>query len=480
MLFNSLEFIIFFPVVIFFYFLIPHKWRWVLLLAASYYFYMCWEVKYLVIILVTTLVNYFIAIQIEKQTAKRRRRLYLYLSLFITLGILFTFKYLNFINDNLRLVLKHFNIVDNFPSLHLLLPLGISFYTFQILAYIIEVYRGNVKAERHAGIFALYVSFFPTLVAGPIQRPRHLIPQFYEKHPFDYQNFTNGLKLMAWGFFKKLVIADRLAVFIDEVYKSPNNYYGFQVAVAAIFFMIQLYADFSGYSDIAIGAARVMGIRLTENFDRPHISKSITEFWKRWHISLSTWIKDYIFMPLASYLRKWRIWGFAFAGFISLLLFGIWHGAGWNFAAFGVLFGLFYAFETLTFRQRKRLWSKVPSYILNPVGVVFTFSLIALTSIFFRAKSFQDAITLFNHLWQFNSNQLNLSMINNDKFNFVSAILFICILILFQRLQGQYQSVVHYISSKSVIFKWSFYILLVYIILTFGIFNNKEFYYFQF
>jgi D-alanyl-lipoteichoic acid acyltransferase DltB (MBOAT superfamily) len=361
-----------------------------------------------------------------------------------------------------------------------LLPIGISFYTFQTLSYTIDVYRGTVTPEKHPGIFALYVSFFPQLVAGPIERPKNLIPQFYERHSFDYSNFTNGLKRMAWGYFKKLVIADRLAVFVEQLYNSPSDFHGFEVAVGAVFFMFQLYADFSGYSDIAVGTAKVMGFTLMENFDRPHMSRSITEFWQRWHISLSTWIKDYVFMPLASLLRKGKMWGIAFAGFISLVIFGLWHGAGWNFIAFGAIFGFFYAFEIITFRVRKRLWRQIPTPILNIAGVVFTFSLITLSSIFFRSATVKDAVTLFKNLWHFSAGQIQLNMIANDKYNLVFSFLFIAISVAFQRMQGKFKSVEQFISSKSFILRWSFYILLVYIIVNFGIFNNKEFYYFQF
>lgn len=480
MLFNSVKFAVFFPLVVILYYSIPQRWRWAMLLAASYYFYMCWKVEYVLLILASTAIDYFAAIQIDKHTEKRNKRLFLYLSLAINLGLLFAFKYFNFVNDNLRDLFQHFNIFYNVPSFNVLLPVGISFYTFQTLAYTIDVYRGKVKPERHPGIFALYVSFFPQLVAGPIERPKNLIPQFYEHHKFKYENISAGLKLMAWGFFKKVVIADRLAAFVEQVYGSPADFHGFQIAVAAFFFMFQLYADFSGYSDIAIGAARVMGFSLMINFDRPYISKSVSEFWKRWHISLSTWIKDYVFMPLSSYWRKGKIWGIALAGFISFFLFGLWHGAGWNFIAFGAIFGLLYAFEILTFRQRKRLWEKVPKWILNPAGVITIFLLIMLATIFFRAASINDAVILFRNLFDFNASQLSLHMISDDTGNFILSFVFILFLLVMQALQGNNKSAIDIISGTSLIVRWGFYVLLVYIIFNFGVFNNKEFFYFQF
>lgn len=449
-------------------------------MAASYYFYMCWKVEYVILLIVCTFVNYFAALQIARHDEKRKKKWFLYLSLFTSLGMLFAFKYFNFFNENVHLLFTHFNIFYKAPAFRVLLPIGISFYTFQTLSYTIDVYCGTVPPEKHPGIFALYVSFFPQLVAGPIERPKNLIPQFYERHQFDYSNFTNGLKRIAWGYFKKLVVADRLAVFVEQVFTTPSQFHGFEVAVGAVFFMFQLYADFSGYSDIAIGTAKVMGFRLMENFDRPHMSRSVTEFWQRWHISLSTWIKDYVFMPLASWLRRGKMRGITLAGFISLVAFGVWHGAGWNFFAFGVIFGLFYSFEILTFRVRKRLWRNIPQTVLNVAGAVFTFSLITLSSIFFRAARVSDAFTLFGNLWHFSADQIRMSMIANDPYNLLFSFIFVAMLVAVQRFQGKYKNVEQFISDKSFILRWSFYILLVYIIFNFGIFNNKEFYYFQF
>jgi alginate O-acetyltransferase complex protein AlgI len=480
MLFNSIQYAIFFPLVVLAYFLLPFRFRWILLLLASYIFYMFWKAEYAILLVICTLVNYYAALGMAKSQEKRRKRLFLYLSLLVSLGMLFAFKYFNFVNENLSQLFGRFSIPYQVPSFKLLLPIGISFYTFQSLSYTIDVYRGSVKPERHIGYFALYVSFFPQLLAGPIERPGNMLPQYHERHNFNYYDFTNGLKLMAWGFFKKLVIADRMAVFIDTVYKTPGDYHGFQVLIVAIFFMIQLYADFSGYSDIAIGSAQVMGFRLMQNFNRPHISDSISEFWKRWHISLSSWIRDYVFMPLSDAFRRWKIWGFALAGFLSFLIFGIWHGAGWNFVAFGFLFGLYYAFELLTWRQRKRLWRNVPPKILKPVSVVFVFMLIAMSSVFFRAYSFTDALTLFRNLPEFELNQLKLTSIGDDPVNLALSYIFMVIMVILQMGQGKHATVVEYISGKHFFIRWSFYILLVYIILNFGIFSNREFYYFQF
>jgi len=278
MSFNSLEFLIFFPLVAFLYFCIPYRFRWILLLIASYYFYMCWRAEYIFLIIGSTLVDYFAGLQMAKTTHQAKRKMYLLMSLVVNLGLLFSFKYFNFFNDSMRLVMQRFNIFYDVPAFHVLLPVGISFYTFQTLSYTIEVYRGNKEAERHLGIFAVYVAFFPQLVAGPIERAQNLLPQFYKKHDFDYQRVTDGMKLMLWGMFKKVVIADRLALLVDKVYGDPFAHQGWGLVVGTLFFAFQIYCDFSGYTDIAIGAAQVLGFRLMKNFNRPYFAASISDF----------------------------------------------------------------------------------------------------------------------------------------------------------------------------------------------------------
>ncbi len=309
MLFNSLEFVIFFPVVTLLYFLLPHRFRWLHLLAASCVFYMFFIPAYILILAFTIVIDYFAGILIENARGKSRK-IFLATSLAANIGVLFVFKYYNFFSENLAQIASLLNVEYALPALSILLPVGLSFHTFQAMSYTIEVYRGNQKAERHFGIYALYVMFYPQLVAGPIERPQSLIHQFYERHDFDSNRVSNGLKLMLWGLFKKIVVADNLAVFVDAVYNQPRAWDGVNLIIATIFFAFQIYCDFSGYSDIAIGAAEVMGFKLMTNFNRPYHSKSISEFWKRWHISLSTWFRDYLYIPLGGnrgrYLSKIR------------------------------------------------------------------------------------------------------------------------------------------------------------------------------
>ncbi len=298
MLFNSLHFLIFLPVTILLYYLLPHKYRWICLLFASYYFYMSWNPIYALLILFTTSINYFASLSMAKTDDKKIKKIYLLIGLISSLGVLFVFKYFNFLNEIGTNLLSYAGISVSALSLKVLLPVGISFYTFQTLSYTIDVYRGHSKVEKHFGIFALYVSFFPQLVAGPIERSTNLLPQFYEKHPFDGESMREGIMLMLWGLFKKMIIADRLSVFVNSVYSNVYVQPGWIILIATLFFSLQIYCDFSGYSDIAIGAAKCMGFKLMQNFNRPYFAVSIKQFWQRWHIALSSLFKDYLYVPI--------------------------------------------------------------------------------------------------------------------------------------------------------------------------------------
>ena len=297
MLFNSLQFAVFFPVVAALYYALPYRQRLPLLLAASCFFYMAFIPAYILILFVTIGIDYVAGLYIEKSTGAARKAL-LVMSIISTCGVLFIFKYFNFFTGGF---VGLANLAGwRLPSIgaHIILPIGLSFHTFQSLSYVVEVYRGKQKAEPDLVVYSTYVMFFPQLVAGPIERPQHLLHQFKEQHDFDYNRITSGLKRMAWGFFKKLVVADRLALYVNDVYAAPAMYNGLQISIATVFFAYQIYCDFSGYSDIAIGTARILGFRFMENFDTPYYSRSISEFWHRWHISLSTWFRDYVYYPM--------------------------------------------------------------------------------------------------------------------------------------------------------------------------------------
>lgn len=345
MLFNSFIFLIFFPTVVLLYFLLPHKYRWFFLLIASYYFYMNWKPVYAVLILASTIVTFSSAILMEYTAEQRKKRVFLIVSLLINFGILFTFKYFNFINENIIAILESMNVRWSVPNLDLLLPVGISFYTFQAVGYTIDVYRGEIKAEKHFGIYAIFVSFFPQLVAGPIERAKNLLPQFRRKHNLDPARLESGLKQMIWGFFMKVVVADRLALFVNATYNNVDAHNGTTLLIGTIFFAFQIYCDFAGYSNIAIGAARIMGFDLMTNFRRPYFAVNIGEFWHRWHISLSTWFRDYVYIPLGgNRVGKSRNY---YNLFITFVVSGIWHGANWTFVIWGALHGFYMTLQKL-------------------------------------------------------------------------------------------------------------------------------------
>jgi D-alanyl-lipoteichoic acid acyltransferase DltB (MBOAT superfamily) len=391
MLFNSIEFLFFFPTVVLAYFLLPHRFRWILLLAASCFFYASFIPKYILILAGTIVIDYFAGIWIEGSEGTRRR-LFLNLSIISNLGILAIFKYYNFFIDNLH------PIFHDLPFLKWVLPVGLSFHTFQAMSYTIEVYRGNQAAERHFGIYALYVMFFPQLVAGPIERPQNLLHQFHERKYFNYTDVATGLKLMAWGFFKKLVIADKLSIFVDPVFKHPHDQPPLAMLIAVFFFSFQIYCDFSGYSDIALGSARVMGFKLMTNFNQPFRSRNITEFWRRWHISLSTWFNDYLFSPLAIRFRALGKWSVVLAIFITFFLSGLWHGAAWTFVLFGVFHGLTCIYEFLTKKFRRRLSQGVPPWLYVQGSVLLTYLYCVFIWIFFRAESMSDAFFFIRNI----------------------------------------------------------------------------------
>jgi D-alanyl-lipoteichoic acid acyltransferase DltB (MBOAT superfamily) len=393
MLFNSFTFLIFFPVVVTIYFVLPHRFRWGWLLAASCYFYMAFIPVYILILFFTIAIDYAAGILIENAEGKKRK-LWLITSIIANVGVLAVFKYFNFLSANANAIAEVFHWPYDFPILSIILPIGLSFHTFQAMSYTIEVYRGHQPAERHLGIYALYVMFFPQLVAGPIERPQNLLHQFYEKHAFEYERVTSGLRQMAWGLFMKVVIADRLARYVNVVYTEPTSVHGLTLVVATIFFAFQIYCDFAGYSNMAIGAARVMGFRLMKNFDRPYLSRSISEFWKRWHISLSTWFRDYVYIALGGNRVAKPRWYWNL--FITFLLSGLWHGASWTFVVWGGLNGFYLIFSIWTEGIRAR-WNKAIGLASRPalhgvISVLITFTLTCIAWVFFRANTMSDAL----------------------------------------------------------------------------------------
>ncbi|MEO1215502.1 MAG: MBOAT family protein [Bacteroidota bacterium] len=479
MLFNSVEFVVFFTAVFLLYFTTPHKWRWLLLLIASYIFYMSWKVEYILLIVISTLVDYFMGIKMGQEPLKEKRKKFLYISLISNLSILFSFKYFNFFSESIGGLANFMGLSYSAPLFEVLLPVGISFYTFQTLSYSIDVYNGKIDPEKHLGRFALFVSFFPQLVAGPIERSGNLLPQFREKKSFDYERVMSGMRLAAWGLFKKVVIADRLAFFVNMIYNSPENFHGLSVALATFFFAFQIYCDFSGYSDIAIGVARMLGFDLMKNFERPYFSRSIGEFWRRWHISLSTWFRDYVYIPLGgNRVVKWR-WYYNL--FLTFLISGLWHGANWTFVIWGALHGFYLIVENFSkgYMKEKGLSNPLPTLLKDAFSLGLTFVLVCFAWIFFRANSLSDAILLIQHLFVWVPGDIGWILTPEHRFEIVLSFLAIALLLTVQVFQEK-RSMGNWISIQPVFIRWTVYVMLVSIILNFGEFNQQQFIYFQF
>ena len=480
MLFNSLEFIVFFPIVVAAYFALHHRYRWILLLLASYYFYMCWNYKYIILIIFSTLVDYYAARAMHATTNKKLKRTYLIASLFSNLGLLFFFKYFNFFGENINNLFDSINIFYNVPEYAFLLPVGISFYTFQTLSYTIDVYMGKKEPEYHLGKFALYVAFFPQLVAGPIERSTRLLPQFHKVFYFNYERIKAGIILMVWGFFKKVVIADRLSEYVNEVYNNPHNYGGFQDLIATFFFGSQIYCDFSGYSDIAIGSALILGYDLMTNFRRPYLSRSIREFWQRWHISLSTWFRDYLYIPLGgNRVLKWRWY---YNVFITFLISGLWHGANWTFVIWGALHGLYLVLAIATIKKRD-MWAatfglKKQKWLNDSINLIWTFVLVYFAWIFFRANSLQDALLIIGNIFDFSTYDTKIQLFHFAS-DFYLAFLLIGFLIVVEILQEKFR-LDEVLTKQSRTIKWVFFSIIVLSIFILGKWDENDFLYFQF
>lgn len=440
MLFNSIHFLLFFPIVTLVYFLIPQRIRWLWLLIASYYFYMSWNPLYAILLACSTLITYLSGILIEKakRLGSERRsaamcKLYVALSFASNLAILFFFKYFDFALENINFILAGLGLRILQPSLDILLPVGISFYTFQALSYTMDVYRGEIRAEKNPLKYALFVSFFPQLVAGPIERSKNLLSQVNDAHYFDWSRVKKGLLLMLWGFFQKVVIADRAAIYVNLVFDGYSQFSGFEIALAVLLFAVQIYCDFAGYSDIAIGAAQLMGFSLMDNFRQPYFSRSIKEFWRRWHISLSTWFRDYLYIPLGgsrcSNARRY------FNLMIVFLASGLWHGASWNYVVWGGLHGLYQVIGSVSSGARSRLYSRLrlntDSKLFKLGQLIVTFFLVDLAWVFFRASSAGEALQIIARL--FGSFDLQ-SALNGSVYSIMNRanllLLLVCIAVL--------------------------------------------------
>ncbi len=446
---------------------------------------MAWNPYLIVLILFTIFVNYFAALRIYADKSGKRRKHMLILAIVIDFGLLFVFKYLGFMNDTM---LALFGDRWSIKTLNIILPMGISFYTFQAAAYTIDVYRGVIKPERHFGIYALFVMFFPQLVAGPIERSANLLPQFYKKHRFDLNRIVSGIRIMLWGFFKKIVIADRAAIAVNTIYNSAADYSGLYLTAATVLFAFQIYCDFSGYSDIAKGCARVLGFDLMDNFKNPYLSKSIKEFWRRWHVSLSTWFMDYVYIPLGGSregeAKKYRNL------LITFIVSGLWHGANWTFVLWGGVHGIYQVIGQITLKARNSIKKKLHIYN-NPLGgvlsTIVTFGLVCVGWVLFRANTASDALYIIGHMaesvtgwWDRQYIYEVLTGMGLNLFEMLMLALAILFLAVSEILCGK-NSVYDVIERKNTAVRLVFYIITAVFILSAGVFYEAgAFIYFQF
>jgi D-alanyl-lipoteichoic acid acyltransferase DltB (MBOAT superfamily) len=438
---------------------------------------------YIVILLGTIIIDYFAGIFIEKSEGKQRKA-FLVMSLIANIGVLAIFKYYNFFTDNLNFLFSLNNLSVKLPYLSILLPIGLSFHTFQAMSYTIEVYRGNQKAEHHFGIYSLYVMFYPQLVAGPIERPQNVLHQFYEKHNFEWEPFFKGMRQILWGLFKKVVIADRLALMVGNVYNQPSGHSGLEVVLATIFFSFQIYCDFSGYSDIALGCAEVMGFKLMTNFNKPYFSRTISEFWKRWHISLSTWFRDYLYISMGG--NRVSIGRVYFNMFFVFLVSGFWHGANWTYIIWGAIHGFYLMMGILRGRLFKHHQKSKAANILE---VLVNFCLVAIGWVFFRAANVKTAVSLIRQMgqqWHLSGSYIKKTITvlgGGDAiygtFNVVLGIVVIFILML---MEGFTKTNVplEQIHQKNKGLSWVVSLVLLAMLLVLGVYDNAEFIYFQF
>lgn len=493
MAFNSYNFMFFFPVVVGIYLIIPRKIRYIWLLVCSYYFYMCWNPKYAILIAISTIITYISGILLEKVHTCSAKKWIVAGSFVINIGILVFFKYTNFIITSLNLIFNRIHI-NQIPAIDILLPVGISFYTFQALSYTIDVYRGNVKTEKNILKYALFVVFFPQLVAGPIERSENLLLQIRNNYKFNLwnkDNFYHGLTLMLWGFFQKLVIADRISIFVDNVYSSFWMYGTVELVLATVFFSIQIYCDFGSYSLIAIGAAKVMGFELMKNFNTPYFAETIKDYWRRWHISLSTWFKDYLYIPLGgsrcSRLKKYR------NIMITFLISGLWHGASWSFIVWGGLHGIYQVMSDILTPLKDIISKKIKinkecmSYHLGRIFV--TFMLTSFAWIFFRMNSLSNAVEFIKRMftrpnfWVLHDQSLfNVGL---DRIEMEILFVSLLILIIVDIVKYKYKITIDkYLQMQNLWFRWGMIIFILVWTVIFGIYgpayDPAQFIYFQF
>ena len=472
MVFNSIAFVVFLPIVVLLFYLLPHKWRWLMLLAASCVFYMWFVPKYILILLVTIVIDYSAGLLMERYDDQaRKKKTFMIVSIVSTLTVLIVFKYLNFLTENLDQLCASLGFETHLVT-HILLPIGLSFHTFQSMSYVIEVYRGHQKAERHFGYYSLYVMFFPQLVTGPIERPGNLLRQLHEKKEFRYENISKGMRLVLFGFFIKMVVADHLGEYVDEVYGHLDEYNSWSVLGCMVFYSFQIYCDFFGYSTIALGSAKLMGFDITDNFRSPYLSKNIAEFWHRWHISLSTWFRDYVYIPLGGSRVKFGRWVFNIL--VVFVLSGIWHGAAWTFLLWGFAHGLLHVIEKVLRGTvpTKEHSNKFITRFSNAMSVAKTFVLVTLFWVPFRATDFAHLKEIFvTALTKFGEGEM--MHVKPGMWLYLSVLILFDIMLRNTRFDV-------WCDDKPLALRWVVYAVLVFMTICCSSVANFPFIYFQF
>lgn len=478
MLFNSINFAIFLPIVFLLYWFVTKKslqLQNALLLVSSYFFYACWDYRFLFLLMFSTLLDYYSGIKMTEAQNEVRKKIWFWLSIIINLGFLAVFKYYNFFADSFADLLSSFGFQINPGTLNVILPVGISFYTFHGLSYVIDIYYNRIKAEYNFTDYAVFVSFFPLLVAGPIERATHLLPQIKKPRRFNYSSAVDGLRQILWGLFKKIVIADNCAQYANMIFNNSEDYYGSTLILGAIFFTFQIYCDFSGYSDIALGTARLFGIDLLRNFAFPYFSRDIAEFWRRWHISLSSWFRDYLYIPLGG--SKGGKWMQVRNTFIIFLVSGFWHGANWTFVIWGVL-NAFYFLPLLLLNRNRNNLDTIAQGSFFPSGkelggMLITFGLTVFAWIFFRAENVSHALSYI-------AGMMSGSILLKPQILPSLLLVLICFFVAIEWIGREFQYAIAKIGfSWYSYFRWGFYLMLVFMILIFGG-QQQEFIYFQF
>ncbi|WP_452227724.1 MBOAT family O-acyltransferase [Lacinutrix sp. MEBiC02404] len=478
MLFNSIDFAIFLPIVFMLYWVLNKqvlKFQNLLIVVASYLFYGWWDYRFLALILFSTLVDFWIGNYLKKTADTSKRKILLYTSVFVNIGLLGFFKYYNFFIDNFTAAFSFFGSEIQSNTLNIILPVGISFYTFQTLSYTIDVYRKKLEPTNDIIAFAAFVSFFPQLVAGPIERASNLLPQFYVKRKFEYDKAVDGLRQILWGLFKKVVIADNCAQYVNVIFENYENYSASTLLLGAVFFAFQIYGDFSGYSDIAIGVSRLFGFNLKQNFAFPYFSRDIAEFWRRWHISLSTWFRDYVYIPLGG--SRGSKWNQIRNVFIIFIVSGFWHGANWTFIVWGALNALYFLPLLLSNKNKKNTNLVAENTILPSVkeffSMLFTFLITVFAWIFFRAETITKAVDYVRHI-------LDVSLFSMPKIapTYLILLIFVFLVIEWMGRSEQY-AIARMFLRKHIILRYSFYYVIIIAIFWFGG-NEQQFIYFQF